>query len=86
MIKLEDADPGYYWIKIHNGELFNILYKSGVWMIVRISRTISGKSISNIIHFPKEHNYGKSYCSFKYFNEKVGANYEGLIPIEEPKN
>ena len=84
MIKLEDAQPGYYWIKIHKGDLNHINYISGRWKIIRITREISGKKILSNIHFPKEHNYGRTSCSFKYFNEKVGANYEGLVPIEEP--
>lgn len=86
MIKLEDADPGYYWIKIHKGNLNYIHYDQSEWIIVRISREVSGNKILSNLHFPKEDNYGKTKCSFKYFNEKVGANYEGLIPIEEPKN
>jgi hypothetical protein len=85
MIRLEDTTPGYYWIKIHKGNLNYIHYDNDKWIIVRISREISGKSVLSNIYFPKEDNYGKAKCSFKYFTEKVGNNYEGLIPIEEPK-
>jgi len=85
MTPLETAEPGYYWIKIHKGDLNYIHYMPNKWKIIRITREVSGKKILSNIHFPKEHNYGKTSCSFKYFIEKVGANYEGLIPIEEPK-
>jgi len=85
MIKLEDAPPGYYWIKILKGELNNIYYSPNLWKIIRITREVSKNKVLSNIHFPKENNYGKSTCSFKYFIERVADNYEGLIPIEKPE-
>lgn len=84
---LDDAPPGYYWIKLYQGrqDLHNIYILNDKWIIVRVSREIVGNRVLSNLHFPKEQNYGKSSCSIKYFKEKVGINHSELIPIEEPK-
>jgi hypothetical protein len=84
---LDDAPPGYYWIKLYKGrqDLSSIYVLNDKWIIVRISREMSGNKILSNIYFPKEDNYGKSKCSIKYFKEKTGINHSDLIPIEEPK-